>query len=253
MSDISYKFSMSLSQLTFFLDKIHDLLSIDNEILLKINNDNILLYSIVGEKMNVNAFKSFVFKTNEVFSFSDELPKEVRFIITNGTKYESTLRNYLDYKEDINCEFFMNDDTYADNFKLKNSKLKLSVNGGDLRAMNTTIDIEKINKTLNKDNIDFKFVLDKNSYTKIKKIASVDTENDILTLNIIDKDLTIGEGSWDLKICEIEHDDLSITFPKKYFKSITFTEDEINVYVFDTFLLIDNKSTTLLIALEMTV
>lgn len=253
MADISYKFSMSLSQLNFFLDKVHDLLSIDNEILLKINNDNILLYSIVGEKMNVNAFKSFIFKTDEVFSFSDQLPKEIRFIIINGSKFESVLKNYLDYNETINCEFFMNDDTYADNLKLKNSKLKLSVSGGDLRGMNTTIDIEKINKTLNKDNIDFKFVLDKNSYAKIKKIASIDTENDILTLNIINNKLTIGESNWDLEMCEIEHEDLTITFPKKYFKSITFTEDSINVYVFDTFLLIDNKNTNLLIALEMSV
>jgi len=253
MADLTYKFSMTINQLTFFLEKMHDLLSIDNEILLKINNDNILLYSIVGEKMNVNAFKSFVFKTNEVFTFIDELPKEIRFIITNGGKVETTLKNYLDYKEDINCEFFMNDDVYADNLKLKNSKLKLSINGGDVRGMNTTIDIEKINKTLNKDNIDFKFVLDKNSYTKIKKIAAIDNENDILTLNIIDNKLTIGENSWDLEIIDIEHEDLSITYPKKYFKSITFTEDEINVYVFDTFLLIDNKNTTLLIALELTV
>ena len=119
--------------------------------------------------------------------------------------------------------------------------------------MNTTIDIEKINKTLNKDNIDFKFILDKVSYAKIKKIMAVDTENDILTLNIIDNNLTIGENSWDLKICEIEHENLTITFPKKYFKSITFTEEEINIYVFDTFLLVDNQNTNLLIALELTV
>jgi len=253
MADLTYKFSMTINQLTFFLEKMHDLLSIDNEILLKINNDNILLYSIVGEKMNVNAFKSFVFKTNEVFTFIDELPKEIRFIITNGGKVETTLKNYLDYKEDINCEFFMNDDTYADNFKFKNSKLKLSINGGDVRGMNTTIDIEKINKTLNKDNIDFKFALDKNSYAKIKKIASIDNENDILYLKIIDNSLTIGENGWDLKICEVNHDDLSITFPKKYFKSINFTEEEINIYVFDTFLLIDNLNTNLLIALELSV
>jgi hypothetical protein len=253
MADLTYKFSMTLTQLGFFLEKVHDLLSIDNEILLKINNDKILLYSIVGEKMNVNAFKSFVFNTNDVFSFDNELPNEVRFIITNGGKFETTLKNFTDYKEDIKCEFFMNDDTYADNFKLKNSKLKLSINGGDVRGMNTTIDIEKINKTLNKDNIDFKFLLDKNSYAKIKKLMSIDTENDILTLNIIDKALTIGENNWDINISEIDHEDLSITFPKKYFKSISFTEEEINIYVFDTFLLIDNLNTNLLIALELTV
>jgi len=253
MADISYKFTMSLTQITFFLDKIHDLLSIDNEVLLKINNDNLLLYSIVGEKSNVNAFKSFVFKTNEIFSFEEELPKEIRFIITNGSKFEGSLKNYLDFSEDIKCEFFMNDDTYADNFKFKNSKLRLSVNGGDFRGMNTNIDVEKINKTLNKDNIDFKFALDKNSYSKIKKIATIDNDNDILTLNINDKKLTIGENGWDLQLCEIDHDDLSITFPKKYFKSITFTEDQINVYVFDTFILIDNKNTNLLIALELSI
>ena len=253
MANISYKFSMSLEQLKFFLDKVHDLLSIDNEILIKIDNDNTLLYSIVGEKSNVNAFKSFIYKTSELFVFDEELPKEIRFIITNASKFETILKNYLDYKDEIRCEFFMNDDTYADILRLKNSKLKLGVNGGDIRGMNTTIDISKINETLNKDNIDFKFILDKNSYTKIKKIASIDNENDILTLNITDKSLTIGEGSWDLNICDIEHDDLDITFPKKYFKSITFTEDEITVYVFDTFILIDNKNTNLLIALEMSV
>lgn len=253
MSDVSYKFSVSLEQLNFFLDKIHDLLSIDDEILMKIGKENTLLYSIVGEKMNVNAFKSFIFKTEEIFSFETDILKEIRFIITNGKKFESTLKNYLDYKEDIKCEFYMNDDVYADNLKLRNKILKLSINGGDIRGMNTTIDIEKINKTLNKDNIDFKFTLDKASYEKIKKIGAIDNDNDILTLNIVDKNLTIGENSWDIKICEIEHEDLSITFPKKYFKSITFTEDNIEIFVFDTFILVDNLNTSLLIALELTV
>jgi hypothetical protein len=254
MPDLTYKFSMTLAQLTFFLDKVHDLLSIDDQILLKITNENILLYSIVGEKMNVNAFKSFIFKTNEIFSFNKELENEIRFIINNGGKFETTLKNYLDYKdEDVICEFCMNDELYADNFKLKNSKLRLGINGGDVRGMNTTIDIEKINKTLDKDNIDFKFSLDKNNYAKIKKIAAIDNENDILTLIIDENKLKIGEGSWDLEICDIVHEYLSISFPKKYFKSITFSEDEINVYVFDTFLLIDNLNTTLLIALELSV
>ena len=59
-------------------------------------------------------------------------------------------------------------------------------------------------------------------------------------------------GAW-AGYVEIDHDDLSITFPKKYFKSITFSEEEINVYVFDTFIFVDNLNTNLLIALELTV
>ena len=36
-TSISYKFSMDLIQLAFFLEKVHDLTAIDNEILLKID------------------------------------------------------------------------------------------------------------------------------------------------------------------------------------------------------------------------
>ena len=101
MSNVSYKFSMSTAQLNFFLDKIHDLLSIDDEILFKINKDNTLFYVVVGEKSNVNAFKSFIFKTNEVFSFTDDIPKEIRYIVKKGAKFESTIKNYLDYDENV--------------------------------------------------------------------------------------------------------------------------------------------------------
>ena len=251
----SYKFSMNITQLNFLLDKIHDLIAIDEEVLLKVDKNNLLLYVIVGEKSNVNAFKSFIFKTEEIFLFDTPLESEMRFIITNGAKFESSLKNFIDYNEELNCEFFMSDSTYSDNLKLKNSKFNLSVTGGHPMGVNVSIDIDKIKKTMNKNNIDFKFILDKNSYTKIKKQSSIvkDEENDILTLTINEKLLSIGEGYWDIQICSVDHENLSITFPKKYFKSITFTEEEINIYVFDTFLLIDNQNTNLLIALELSV
>ena len=79
------------------------------------------LFHLLLEKKS----RTFIFKTDEIFSFETELLKEVRFIITIGSIFESTLRNYLDYNEELECGFFMNDDTYADIFKLKNSKLKL--------------------------------------------------------------------------------------------------------------------------------
>ena len=79
-------------------------------------------------------------------------------------------------------------------------------------------------------------------------------ENDILYLNILNNTLSIGETGWDLKICSIEHEDMSITFPKRFFNSINFTsEPQITIYVFDTFLFVDNQNTSLLIALELSV
>jgi hypothetical protein len=84
-------------------------------------------------------------------------------------------------------------------------------------------------------------------------MMTIDNDNDILTLSIDEGKMDIGENNWNLNICNIEHDNLAITFPKKYFKSITFTEDNIDVFVFDTFILVDNQNTNLLIALELTV
>ncbi len=117
---INYPLVMSNEQLKNFLDKIKDLVSIDEEVLLKIDNDNMLMYSLVGEKKNVNAFKSFIVKTEDVFSFKSELPKQMKFIIPNGKKFDSNIRNFLDYNEKLTCKFTMNDEQYADSFLIKN-------------------------------------------------------------------------------------------------------------------------------------
>ena len=253
----SYKFTMSTGQLDFFLDKIIDLVSIDKEVLLKVDNKNLLIYSLVGERKSVNAFKSYIFKTEEVLTFTDDFPdgQVLKYIIQDGKRFEVTLRNFLDFEQDIQCEMFMNSAVQADSWSLKNSDLKLSLIGGDPSGLNTDIDAEKIKDTVDINNIDFKFQLQKSLFANIKKMSKIETqENDILYLNILNNTLSIGETGWDLKICSIEHEDMSITFPKRFFNSINFTsEPQITIYVFDTFLFVDNQNTSLLIALELSV
>jgi len=248
---------MSMAQLDFLLDKISDLINIDKEILVKIDYKNILIYSLVAQGRSVNAFKSFIFKIEEVFNFNEDLSDKqiLKYIISDGKKFETTLRNFLDFNEELNCELFMSDDIQADNFVLKNSKLKINIIGGTPEGLNTDIDAEKIKSTIDIKNMDFKFDLEKTSFEKIKKMSKIETqENDILYLNIVNNILSIGESGWDLQICDVSHEDLSITFPKKYFNSMNFVgENKIAIYVFDTILFIDNKNTSLIIALELSV
>lgn len=252
---VTHSLSMTNEQLKNFLDKIKDLVSIDDEVLLKVDNYNILMYSLVGEKKNVNAFKSFIVKTEDLFTFKEELEKQMKYIIPNGKKFDSNIRNFLDYNEKLDCMFYMNDEEYADNLLIKNKFLRLNQVGGDPRGATLDIDIEQVKSTIDKNNADFKFVLPKDVYERIKKMSKIELENDILYLNIKDHKITIGETAWELTVCDTDEEDLSITFPKKYFNSLQYPPGttEVEVYVFDSFLLVDNENTSLLVALELTI
>ena len=252
---VIHSFVMTNEQLKTFLDKIKDLVSVDDEVLLKVDKYNILMYSLVGEKKNVNAFKSFIVKTEDIFSFKEELEKQMKYIIPNGKKFDSNIRNFLDYNEKLDCKFYMNDDEYADNFLIKNKFLKLNQIGGDPRGATLDIDIEKVKAAIDKNNADFSFTLTKDVFDKIKKMSKIELDNDILYLNVKDNILTIAENAWELTVCDTDEDDLSITFPKKYFNSLQYLPGitEVEVFVFDSFLLVDNENTSLLVALELTI
>jgi len=252
---VNYSLVMTNEQLKIFLDKIKDLVSINTEVLLKVDKHNVLMYSLVGEKKNVNAFKSFIIKTDDIFSFKDELQGMLKFIIPNGKKFDSNVRNFLDYDDKLNCKFFMNDEEFADSFLIKNKNLRLTNIGGDPRGGNLDIDIDKVKSAIDKNNSDFKFNLNKSIFDKIKKMSKIELENDILYLNIKKNKLTIGETAWELSVSEnVMMDDLSITFPKKYFNSLQYPDGktDVDVFVFESFLLVDNESTSLLVALELT-
>ncbi len=252
---VTHPFFMTNEQLKTFLDKIKDLVSVNDEVLLKVDKYNILMYSLVGEKKNVNAFKSFIIKTEDIFTFKDELEKQLKYIIPNGKKFDSNIRNFLDYNEKLDCNFYMNDDEYADNLLIKNKFLRLNQIGGDPRGATLDIDIEKVKSTIDKNNADFSFTLSKEVFDKIKKMSKIELDNDILYLNIKDNILTIGENAWELTVCDTDEKELSITFPKKYFNSLQYppTIAEVDVFVFESFLLVDNENTSLLVALELTI
>lgn len=253
---VKFYFTMDNTQLKYFLDKIKDLVSVSEEILLKIDKENSLMYSLIGERGNVNAFKSFIVKTENIFTFQDELPNKITYIIENGKKFDSNFRNFLDYNEKLNCQLFMNDQEFADNLLIRNKYLKLSEIGGDPRSVNIDIDIELVKSTIDKNNADFKFNLKEDIFNRIKKMSRIELDNDILYMNIKDKKLTIGETRWEITVSEnIDEDDLSITFPKKYFNSLQYPDNikEVEIFVFDTFLLVDNENTSLLVALELSI
>ena len=66
-----------------FLDKLVDLAKISDTIKLKIDSENILMYSIVGDTILL-AFKSYLIDTSEYIDVKEELENTLDIIISGS-------------------------------------------------------------------------------------------------------------------------------------------------------------------------
>ena len=81
---------------------------------------------------------------------------------------------------------------------------------------------------------------------------TIETTNDILYINVIDGELFMAENKWELKICDMDKPNLSVSFPKKYFNTLSFKENS-KIYLFENYILVSDNNSDLMIVLEMTV
>jgi len=95
-----------------------------------------------------------------------------------------------------------------------------------------------------KDNIKGEIIINDQNYVNL---ITFNNEN----LNINDKKLSIGETKWKLNICDIEYEDVTLAFPKKYFNTIN--PSDIKIYVFESFILCKYSEYNLMILMETTI
>lgn len=257
-SIVTYK--INKESLSDFISKSLDLTKIlskeeDNKIVMKVNMKNVLLYSSVGQGNDIHSFKSYSYNTEEFFSNKKDLENDLVMIIGSAKKFARNIKIFLDFDDnDIDFKLTYNEDNYVEKLLIRNSKLNLDIAGSDPRALKFDMDIELIKEAMNPDNSLYNFNLTKEDFTRIKKMGLVEIDNDILYLTIKEKKITIGETKWQLDLGEIEEDDSTISFPKRYFNSINFTtETEMKVYVFDSFLMILGDNTNLLVSTEFSI
>jgi len=255
-------FSISKDNLHKLIDTLKDLSRLDDKVLFKFDKENTLIYSLVGEGQSVNAFKSFIFKTNELFDI-EEFDESIMYIgktakgIARGLQIMSdfdldTFKGII-YFDELGEEFF-SDRIY---FRSGN-KLRQSFYGDDPRAMNTQISVEKIKEFIKLDEADFSFDLSATDFDKIRKLATPDAEMNIFYMNTYEKDdeyfVSIGENAWELTVAETEFRyPRTLAFPKKYFKTIGMTDGTAKIYVFDNSLMVSTPESDLLISIEVTV
>ena len=149
--------------------------------------------------------------------------------------------------EDLEFKIYYNED-FIEKIVLKNSKSKEETPGGKPNYHTHRLNIEDIEGVMDTSLADYSFILNKEDFKYIKTKTGIEKENDVLYLNINDGKLSIGETRWDHNICDIEYEDITSTFPKKYFKCINYDKEEnMTIYSTERYLLISGESTNLLI------
>lgn len=247
------KFKVKNDKFGDFLEKLDDLTKISTTIKLKIDNENILIYSVLG-KAAVLAFKNFTFKTKDLFDIKEDLEHTYDIVILEGKKFVKNLQ-FLQGNEKITFEISykenQDDDTVMDAraIQIVGGKLKINWIGGEhyeIRDMTK----DSLDKGLDLKNKKWSFRITKSDYSDIKKLSSI---NGTKLLNIaVDKgNVKILETSaWELEIDEIEDRNANFILNKKFLSCINDTKEEIVFNIFENFMLIKDDESNLMLSFE---
>ena len=235
-----------------FLSKLEDLAKISDVIKLKIDSENILMYSIVGDTILL-AFKNYLINTNEYLVFKEELDTTLDIIIASAKRYVKNLSFIkLNDKIKLDVDYRENDENiYATRFlNIKNGKFKLGLQGGEDSEIRD-ISKETLSKRIDLKNKKWSFNIKKEEFQDIKKLSSINSDGKILHLNIENNKVILSElSTWELQVDEVESIDRHLMFNKTFLSSIDDSSDYIEFHIFETFILTKSDISNLMISFE---
>lgn len=237
-----------------FVEKLQDLTGIEDTLKLKISKDNILIYSIMGNEGQVSAMKCYLLTTSDfITNFNEEGSYD--FVLTSSSKFVKNLK-FFDPKKTIKLELSAKplpeeDDVFQiRTINLSNGKLKISSIGAELHKLR---DLNKkfIDTKLDLKKSKWRFKLSTEDYTNIKKLSTINNEDRILNINVLNKKVYFSEISkWELEVDEVDVSNQHIMFGKKYLSNINPTNDQVVFNIFENFILIKDEESNLMLSFE---
>jgi hypothetical protein len=180
--------------------------------------------------------------------------KYLDYVIVGASKFVKNLKFFnvsdpikldIDYKQ-VNQD----DPLHVRSAKFSNGKLKISCIGGELSK------IRDISKSILETRLDSKlskwsFKVSKSDFSDVKKLSNINSEDKILTINVEDGKVSMSEDhKWELDIDKIESKNTKLIFNKKYLSNIDETVDFIDFQIFETFILVRNDNSNLMLSFE---
>lgn len=248
------KFKIKSEKFTDFISKLDDLTKIEDTIKLKIDKDNILMYSTMGGNVML-AFKNYLINTKDYLDYGDELEYSIDIVIANAKKFVKNL-NFIKDSDKITFEISYKES--PDDETIMNGR-SLQVVGGKLKVnwlSGENFEIRDINKTDLKQRLDLKgrkwnFSINKSDFLDVKKLSNINSER-IININIINGKVILSENtSWELEIDSIDVErNANLMLNKKFLSCINGEVDNIEFNIFETFMLIKDDISNLMLSYE---
>lgn len=247
------KFKVKGDKFSDFINKLDDLTKIDDTIKLKIDNDNILMYSMLGGNVML-AFKNYLINTREYLDYGDDLDYSMDVIIVNAKKFVKNL-NFIKESEKITMEVTYKES--PDDDSVMNAR-SVQVVGGKLKVnwlAGEHFEMRDINKAVLKQRLDFKnrkwhFDISKSEFSDVKKLSSINSDR-IININIIGGKVTLSEtAAWELEIDSIDDRNANLMLNKKFLNCINDNVDKVEFNIFETFMLVKDDISNLMLSFE---
>lgn len=250
------KLSLTFNKSKFsdFVSKLRDLTNIEDTIKIKIDSSGILMYATLANDVSVLALKSYFLKTED---YIDNFESESTFdyIITSATKVVKNLSFFntdVAVKLEIIYKALPEDDTvmHVRAGQFSNGKLKISCVGAEqykIRDINSAV----LESRLDPRNAKWSFQISQSDFLDVKKLASINSEDKTMIITVQDKKVTVSEPSkWEIEIDQIDYKNSTLTFLKKYLSNINADNVVIRFDIFDTFILVKDENSNLMMSFE---
>lgn len=233
-----------------FLDKIDDLTLISDIVKIKIDNDHILLYSVIGEK-TIKAFKSYTLNTKDYFDVEEDIPYIIDFVINGAKKLLKKLYIYSG-NQPVKFEYIHKEVDgilrQVRNCRISDSKLKVGIVGSDLSKIRN-LDKNILKKQLDPSNAKGRFKINTKDLDDVRKLCNL---HDDEVINIKSKNglVTCYQQGWELEVDQSDSSFSDLVFAKKYLSCINCEEEFANFSIFPGFLLYAEGEKVVIIAYE---
>jgi len=247
------KFKINKDNFSTFIEKLSDVSNIDDTVKLKIDNEHILIYSTLGGNVML-AFKNYLLKREDFFTTDDELESGYDIIIANSKKFVKNLE-FLKSSDKITLEVNYKESPDDENLMLARS---IQMVGGKLKVnwlAGEKYEMRDINKSILKQRLDIKnrkwyFIINKEQFNDIKKLSSINSDK-IINFTVSDGKVLVSEtAAWEFEIDEIEKRSANFIFNKRFLSCINAEKEQIEFSMFDTFILIKDEDTNLMLSYE---
>jgi len=152
------KFNINGDTFNSFVSKLSDLSSIDDSVRLKIDKDDVLMYSILGNQILL-AFKNFLIPTKDLIDVKDDMDYQLDLVIPNVKKFVKNLSLIKDVNK-VSIEFNYKESSDDDSiylvryFQIACGRFKINWVGGEHNNETREINKEMLEKNLNIKNME---------------------------------------------------------------------------------------------------